>query len=272
MSKREIVEDSLLAVTIVCLFSLIFSFTYAFQNEIQQSASVQSVTLPPIEKVAKVEQTISVPTAQTAITATSTDIVAEATTTLESTPEIIDVVFVKKITPVADTASKPDKKVSAPVVPHIATPSTPSVQSINESDYMQSLASLLEQQTNAFRKNNNLPNLLADSVLKQSGEKYSKLMLRENFFSHTDNNGCDMTCRFKNNGYKANTWGENLAKMSFDDLPPVEEVADFFMDGWEKSAGHRENLLSDAFTHQGIGIAMDSGNIYVTVDFAKPLQ
>jgi uncharacterized protein YkwD len=94
-------------------------------------------------------------------------------------------------------------------------------------------------------------------------------MLKSNFLSHTDENGCDLTCRFKADGYIASTWGENLAKIEFTNMPTPDEVADFFMNGWEQSSGHRENLLSAEFERQGIGIAIGTKAIYTTVHFAK---
>jgi uncharacterized protein YkwD len=58
--------------------------------------------------------------------------------------------------------------------------------------------------------------------------------------------------------------------MSFQRRRSAEEVASFFMTQWQKSAGHRENLISPFFTDQGIGVAVSPTSIYVTVQFAKP--
>ncbi len=125
--------------------------------------------------------------------------------------------------------------------------------------------------TNKFRIEHNLPALQTDSTLSNNARSYSILMLKNGFLSHTNTHGCDMSCRFKNDGYAARAWGENLAILSFDDQVTVEYVAQFFMNAWEKSDEHRENLLSSEYTLEGVGSARDAHTLYVTVQFAKPM-
>jgi len=57
--------------------------------------------------------------------------------------------------------------------------------------------------------------------------------------------------------------------VKFDDTLSITEVANMFMSGWRKSSGHRANLLSSDFTHQGVGVAKSNGAIYVVVQFSK---
>jgi len=142
-------------------------------------------------------------------------------------------------------------------------------------DYDQTFDTLLSERihtlTNELRIKNNLTPLQTDSTLVKNASSYSATMLKSTFLSHTDTHGCDMSCRFKKDGYVAQAWGENLATLSFDDQVTVEYVAQFFMRAWEKSDEHRANLLTSAYTREGIGIARDAHTIYVTVQFAKPL-
>ena len=158
---------------------------------------------------------------------------------------------------------------------HTTTVTTPSpqpvlTQKLSDANYIATLTKLIAEQTNEFRQNNHLPILSTDTTLARNATRYSATMLAGNFLEHTDKKGCDLSCRFARDGYSAWTWGENLAVLHFTNRPTPEYVATYFMQAWEKSSGHRANLLTAAFTHTGIGVAMNGTSIYVTVQFAKP--
>lgn len=259
MLKREIIEDSILAIIIVSVFGGIFSVTHAFQTSEQENPVTYIQIIPT--KIVQKEDPIKIQNTRLVV-ATSTP--KEAATVIlsqeETVPEISEVTP-KVIKPTIETPKvKPETLVSAFPKPSI------------EKNYAETLVSLIEEKTNAFREDHNLPSLRYERELEKNAQKYSTLMLSKNFFSHVDKDGCDLTCRFNANGYQAQTWGENLAMYEFSTRPSAEEVASYFMKEWQKSAGHRENLLSSAFTHQGIGVAVDGDSIYVTVDFSKPIQ
>ncbi len=164
----------------------------------------------------------------------------------------------------------PTTRLTPPTLaPTDVTPTpTPVVDSVTFTD---NLITLIEQRTNAFRKKQGLEVLTSEPALERNARKYSQTMLTGNFLAHTDKSGCDLTCRFTADTYQAQAWGENLARLEFSDMQTAEAVADYFMTEWQKSAGHRKNLLSPVFTHQGIGVARTDHAIYVTVHFAQPL-
>ena len=176
------------------------------------------------------------------------------------------------------TAPRPDKKVATSTPNKTKAISLPSTQAstvsksedISITEFENAVVAEIEKQTNSFRISHKLSVLSTDTDLAKNATRYSVDLLTNNYLSHTDKRGCDISCRFANNGYSATAWGENLAMMSFEDRPSVEYVANFFMTQWEKSAGHRENLLSKAFTHQGIGVSFDQNTLYVVVQFANP--
>lgn len=153
----------------------------------------------------------------------------------------------------------------------IQTPGVPANTDTSITNFNKALVTEIERQTNIFRINNKRAPLSFDTNLTKNATQYSTHLLTNKYLSHTDLHGCDITCRFAHKGYSATAWGENLALLSFEEQPSVEYVANFFMTQWQKSAGHRENLLSKTFTNQGIGIAVDRTNIYVVVQFARPL-
>lgn len=132
------------------------------------------------------------------------------------------------------------------------------------------LTSLLHSQTNTARGQNNLSSLTFDSRLGDLAKERSEEMIIKNYFSHTSLNGCDLRCRFTNSNYETLTWGENLAESTSYNMLSTQELADMFMESWLRSSGHRDNLLSKKFTHEGIGVAIKGNRVVVTVIFAAP--
>jgi len=124
--------------------------------------------------------------------------------------------------------------------------------------------------TNEFRITQGLAPLKMSVALTKNATTYSASMLKNKRLNHTDILGCDLNCRFLRDGFTAQSWGENLAHYSFENKPTVEEVAQFFMREWQKSAGHRANLVSSVFTQTGIGISKNNTSIYVAVHFSRP--
>ena len=146
----------------------------------------------------------------------------------------------------------------------------PAVTTISTTDFTTEVTTLIEKMTAEFRKKESLPVFARDKKLAASATTYSRNMRTGDFFAHIDPRGCDLTCRFAESKYKAQSWGENLAMLEFDERPSAAYVANFFMTEWEASSGHRRNLLSPTFTHQGIGISIDKNSIYVVAHFALP--
>lgn len=269
MTKREIIEDSLLALTVVSLFSFIFSFTHAFQSDHQNTeipASQSEVVTPVVSSVREQRLTFvssdALERSNKATTSTATIINADVTLPSDE-PSLIKNEALPTVEIPILTQGKPEIIESVPV----GIPSSPNLV---EEEFALEISALITEQTNAFRKSNNLHSLYNETSLQKYAKLHSVSMLENDFFAHADQNGCDITCRLKANGYRASSWGENLAQMEFSKTPTAKEVVSFFMKGWEKSVGHRKNLLSPLFTHQGIGIAVSDNAIYVTVDFAKP--
>lgn len=140
-----------------------------------------------------------------------------------------------------------------------------------ESTYATEIQNLIIEATKNLRKQESLPIYATDATLTASAKKYSSRLLAGDYLSHLDENGCDLTCRFDESGYKASSWGENLAMMEYTEQPNPSYVANFFMTQWLKSTGHRKNILSHTFTYQGVGVSVKNGKVYVVVHFAQPL-
>lgn len=124
--------------------------------------------------------------------------------------------------------------------------------------------------TNLSRTQNNLAPFTLDERLSELGADRSIDMIEHDYFSHTSSDGCDLSCRFENAQYRTQTWGENLATTNSYHHYTLDELASQFVNQWLKSSRHRDNILSDKFTHHGIGIAVKDDRIIVTVIFARP--
>lgn len=155
-------------------------------------------------------------------------------------------------------------------VPVAVVRPTASNASSEEEVFLRELEALIHVLTNEARQRAGLAILAYDDVLAHNARAYSDEMQAENFISHVNKAGCNMTCRFKADGYVAYYWGENLARWRSTYAPSVVEVAQYFVDEWQASDGHRDNLFSTDFTHEGIGASKDGNEIYVTVHFAEP--
>lgn len=188
------------------------------------------------------------------------------TTLVSATLTITSSSPVTTVTTPASTA--PSAK--ATTVSKSPTP-TPAPKPKPKTDLAVDVARLITDATKKLRTEQSLPTYTSDAQLAASAKKYSTKLLQGNYLAHIDNSGCDLTCRFSESGYQASSWGENLAMMEYDEEPSAEYIANYFMTQWQKSAGHRKNILSPTFTHQGIGVSVQSGKIYVVVHFALPL-
>ena len=180
--------------------------------------------------------------------------VAESTTTKASAPVKIDTALPENTIATAQSPTAEINKMTRP-----PTPTQPT-----------NLTTLIHSLTNTARAKDNRAVLSFDTKLSDLAKERSEDMIRQNYFSHTSPNSCDLSCRFKNSNYQTLTWGENLAESTSHDMLSNQELAEMFMESWLNSNGHRDNLLSKKFTHQGIGTAVKGGRIVVTVVFATP--
>lgn len=134
-----------------------------------------------------------------------------------------------------------------------------------EDDYTTQSVSAQEQMMfnllNQDRNNNGLPSLTLDPTLCGIARVKSCDMRDNNYFAHespTYGRVKDMLTRF---GYSFNGAGENIAHHA-----TVEKAEAAFM----SSSGHRQNILSSAWTKVGIGICYDrNGYVYVTQIFVR---
>jgi uncharacterized protein YkwD len=177
---------------------------------------------------------------------------------------------VLKVTKDAASVAIPTATVpQTPVLPsEDVEPNKQPVTQQSEADFAKEINSLLIEATNKFRRGQSLTPFVTDVTLIASAKKFSSQLLIGKYLAHIDTAGCNLTCRFTASGYLAQSWGENLAMINFTDKSTATYVANFFMAEWLSSSGHRKNILSPTFTHQGIGVSVDGNNVYSVVHFA----
>jgi len=302
VKQYTLIKDGVLTLIAVFVFCALFFAAEAYQDETdahfdkkpQPNIERESATIPtplrtsqtlarPISTLnVEVSESEAIEEKQPSFVTEKKIAVSKLSTPVKERPK--EVLAQKKPLPGEEKKSVVTSKLPAPITESsrevslvtktakVETPLTQPSQSIsNNSEYVQELMSLIAQQTNAIRAKEDLSPLQRDTSLEKNAKSYSVSMQKTGTMSHTDASGCDLNCRFEGYGYEALSWGENLATMNFSQLPSAKEVAATFMKEWQKSAGHRKNLLSSNFTHQGIGIAVGKNDLYVVVQFAKPM-
>jgi uncharacterized protein YkwD len=123
--------------------------------------------------------------------------------------------------------------------------------------------------TNDVRRQHGLPPVSPEASLSRVSLAYSMDMLDRNFFSHINPEGQTAGERLKA-FYPGPVygWGENIWEgSSLNAVSPVA-LARHIMDAWLYSSGHRQNILSPDYTHMGIGLASNGGQIRATQLFA----
>jgi len=103
-----------------------------------------------------------------------------------------------------------------------------------------------------------------DERLAAVARQHSEEMARNGHFSHQGLDGSSPDVRVSRAGIQWKASGENIAK--FDTIVRAEQA---FMNEPKFQHNHRSNILSNSFTHVGVGIARSAdGYLYITQEFA----
>jgi len=151
------------------------------------------------------------------------------------------------------------------------------------------LAKRIHELINLEREKRRIGKLEWNEELAQIAFKHSRDMAQRNYFAHKTPEGKDPTDRAKESGFICekkygnyirrgvgeNIFQNNLFKSvayigdkAYYDYRTFEEIAQSTVEGWMKSAGHRENILDSQYSSEGIGVfILESGEIYITENF-----
>lgn len=104
---------------------------------------------------------------------------------------------------------------------------------------------------NAYRTKNGRGKLKLDRSLGAAARHHAADMAKRDYFDHRSPNGDDASGRARQHGYKGRSVGENIAQ-GYQSPTAV-------MKGWQRSAGHRRNMLSGRYDAVGIGYDAKGG-------------
>jgi uncharacterized protein YkwD len=127
---------------------------------------------------------------------------------------------------------------------------------------------LVAERANAERRERELDPLAYDPTLARVGESHSEDMRERGFVGHENPDGEGLRERYAAFGLNC-PGGENVYHSPTGGLARSPEVlAEHVVAAWMNSEGHREALLRERFTRQGVGVAVGSdGGVWVTQDF-----
>ena len=111
----------------------------------------------------------------------------------------------------------------------------------------QALAMQIADDTNAFRAQLGLKDLIWNPVVASVAQYYAEYMAENSYFEHIDPEGNNPGDRLENAGLLYSYFGENIDAGYYN--------AEDSMNGWIRSSGHRTNLISENFTQIGVGTA-----------------
>lgn len=122
------------------------------------------------------------------------------------------------------------------------------------------------ERINEQRQKQGLKPLKMHETLRKVARAYSRRMSQEKFFSHYDPQKKSATDRVRSAGLRFRAVGENLF-LSQNAPDPISGA----VEGWMESKGHRANILTQAYTHTGVGIWKDGNTHHFTQLFMRPL-
>lgn len=136
-----------------------------------------------------------------------------------------------------------------------------------ENSLAQQIAVLVLEKTNAIRRGQGLPPLLASKAADELAQYHSDNMVTHQFFSHTDHQGTSPSDRADQMGVTWSAIAENIANIpwhenvsSCGDTRTAEALAECMVEGWRNSPGHYRNMIGD-FAELGVGITFSKDSI-----------
>jgi uncharacterized protein YkwD len=150
------------------------------------------------------------------------------------------------------------------------------------------LAKRIHTRINAERGRNGLSSLAWDDALSRIAAMHSRDMADRKYLSHDSPEGNGFPVRYRQAGYACgirignviHTGSENIALSHlYDSITTVnaieyyhwisiDKIAEGVANGWMNSPGHRKNILTPHWKHEGIGVMIGPDDkVYVTQNF-----
>lgn len=125
---------------------------------------------------------------------------------------------------------------------------------------------LIAEAANERRTANGLDPVAYDPALAEAAEFHSRDMHDRDYFAHEGPGGAGLADRYDRFGIDC-PGGENIYFTRAGGLATTERVlAEHVVREWMDSPPHRETLLTERYTRQGIGVVVADGGVYATQD------
>lgn len=133
---------------------------------------------------------------------------------------------------------------------------------------------LIHEEVNERRQEHGIAELHYHEGLEDDAQEHSQDMSRRGFYAHENPEGdgpqerTTTRCRVGENINKIR-WGDRYETPTGDvvTLESEHDLAEQVVDEWMNSPGHRENILDGRYASEGIGVAIDGDEVYVTQMF-----
>jgi uncharacterized protein YkwD len=126
-------------------------------------------------------------------------------------------------------------------------------------------------QTNEFRREHGGPEVEVNPQLMATARDFANFMARTGRYGHTAD-GHQPAERAKQHGYDFCVMAENLAYQASTAGFTTADLAQGFVQGWQHSPDHRQNMLDAAVTETGVAVAQNeqTGDYYAVQLFGRP--
>jgi uncharacterized protein YkwD len=136
-----------------------------------------------------------------------------------------------------------------------------------DNEYESSVEQAIHEKVNRIRSDRGVESLTYSDDLAEVAAYHSQDMAENDYLSHTSPSGETMSDRYERFDLNCRRWGENILYNYAGDMSPTA-AAQQSVDQWMGSDGHRQNILSDSWTAQGVGAKIRSDErLYVTQNF-----
>ena len=149
-----------------------------------------------------------------------------------------------------------------PTVEPTLAPTAEPEQNDDDSDFGTGVLALV----NSYRGSAGLSSLKYSSAMQKAADTRAKECASS--FSHSRPDGSKAYTALTERGISFTAFGENIFAAS--GMSSVS--AEYVMEQWMASQGHRENILRDGFTHMCIGVASQGEGIYVVQLFGAGIS
>lgn len=136
---------------------------------------------------------------------------------------------------------------------------------------LDAVAKAIVEQTNAFRKKEGRRPVSTDAALTAAAKEFAQFMAKNDKYGHTADDR-QPSERAKAHKYDFCIVLENIA-YAFDSRGFADDkLTGEFVSGWEKSPGHRRNMLDKDVTETGVAVARSekTGHYYAVQMFGRP--